>query len=47
MNKIENIKRNTTNYPMDSHEKFCKRCIVYNGGNCPETGNKPTKKCKI
>lgn len=27
MNKTENIKKNTTNYPMDKHEKFCKRCL--------------------
>lgn len=47
MNKIDNIKKNTTKYPMDDHKKFCVRCLVYNGGICPETGNKPTKKCKI
>lgn len=47
MNKTENIKRNTTNYPMDSHAKFCVRCLAYNKGKCPETGNKPTNKCKI
>lgn len=42
MNKTDNIKKNTTNYPMDKHEQFCKRCLIYNGGLCPETGNKPT-----
>lgn len=47
MNKTDNIKKNTTDYPMDKHEKFCKRFLIYNGGLCPETGNKPTKKCKI
>ena len=24
----------TTNYPMDSHKEFCKRCKEFNGG-CP------------
>ena len=47
MNKTDNIRKNTTNYPMDSHEKFCRRCLIYNKGKCPETGNIPTKKCKI
>lgn len=28
------IKNPTTNYPMDSHQAFCKRCLTYNGG-CP------------
>ena len=30
MNKIDNIRKNTTNYPMGSHEKFCMRCLTYN-----------------
>ena len=47
MNKTDNIKKNTTNYPMDSHEKFCRRCLIYNGKRCPVTGNEPSKKCKI
>lgn len=47
MNKTDNIRKNTTNYPMDSHAIFCMRCLIYNGGKCPETGNKHTKKCKI
>ena len=37
----------TTNYPMDSHKAFCKRCVKYNGGNCPITGGKPSKHCDI
>ncbi len=37
----------TTNYPMDSHKKFCVRCLEHNGG-CPKTKNgKPLKSCKI
>lgn len=36
----------TTNYPMDSHKEFCKRCMVYNG-HCPITGGKPSKHCDI
>ena len=47
MNKTDNIKKNTTNYPMDSHAKFCARCLIYNGNRCPITGKEPTRKCKI
>lgn len=47
MNKTDNIRKNITNYPMDSHERFCMRRLTYNKGKCPETGGKPTKKCKI
>ena len=36
----------TTNYPMDSHKEFCKRCMGYNG-RCPITGGKPSKRCDI
>lgn len=36
----------TTNYPMDSHNEFCKRCMAYNG-RCPITGGKPSKHCDI
>lgn len=32
----------TTNYPMDSHKAFCKRCVTYNGGVCPATGTTKT-----
>ena len=28
-------KNPTTNYPKDSHKKFCDRCLAHNGG-CPE-----------
>ena len=41
------VKKFTTNYPKDSHEKFCKRCIGYNNG-CPVTGtSKPSADCNI
>lgn len=38
----------TTNYALDSHQKFCKRCIGYNGGVCPvtKTGN-TSKRCAL
>lgn len=39
-------KNPTTNYPMDSHKEFCKRCMTYNG-RCPITGGKPSKHCDI
>ena len=32
------VNKTTTNYPMDSHKAFCKRCVKYNGGVCPATG---------
>lgn len=25
----------TTNYPMDGHKDFCRRCLKYHGGRCP------------
>lgn len=40
------VKQTTTNYPMDSHKEFCKRCMGYNG-RCPITGGKPSKHCDI
>ena len=42
----QKVKNPTTNYPMDSHKHFCKRCIKING-RCPITGNKPSTKCEI
>lgn len=27
----------TTNYPMDSHKEFCKRCLKIHEGKCPAT----------
>lgn len=40
------VNKTTTNYPMDSHKEFCKRCMGYNG-HCPITGGKPSKHCEI
>lgn len=38
----------TTNYPMDSHKKFCLRCMVHNGGRCPMSGKKvPFYACNV
>ena len=33
-------KNPTTNYPMDKHQFFCKRCYGYNKGICPVTNRK-------
>ena len=41
------VKNPTTNYPMDSHKEFCKRCLRYNNLACPVTGYKPTKACSL
>lgn len=32
------VKNPTTNYPMDTHKAFCKRCKAINGNICPVTG---------
>ena len=32
--KKQNYQRSTTNYRMDGHKEFCKRCFAYNKG-CP------------
>lgn len=43
-----NTKTKTYNYPPDSHEKFCKRCLKYNSLICPATGKTYTSKtCNI
>lgn len=36
----------TTNYPMDAHKFFCKRCMDYHNG-CPKTGKAPDKNCTL
>ena len=41
------VKNPTTNYPMDSHKDFCRRCLGYNQGFCPITGYKPTNSCSL
>ena len=39
---------NTTNYPMDGHKEFCRRCLRYNDGGCPENnGGSPKKSCTL
>lgn len=41
------VKVTTTNYPMDSHKAFCKRCMKINGC-CPMTGSdRASKNCDI
>lgn len=30
----------TTNYGLDNHASFCKRCRKEHKGNCPRTGTK-------
>ncbi len=43
--KSTNIKKNhskkevTTNYPKDSHKRFCKRCMLQHYYVCPKTGH--------
>lgn len=39
----------TTNYPMDTHKEFCKRCLnLYHGGTCPITHSvHPSKDCSL
>lgn len=32
--KVVKERNNTTNYPKDTHAKFCERCYAYNNG-CP------------
>lgn len=41
------VKNPTTNYPMDSHKAFCKRCLGYNHGICPKTDRGPTSSCTL
>lgn len=40
---------NTTNYPKDGHNAFCKRCLErYHGGICPMTHSKiPSGRCDL
>ena len=41
------VKNTTTNFPMDSHKAFCKRCMKINGC-CPITGTaKASAHCDI
>lgn len=43
----EKNKTKSTNYQMDSHKEFCKRCFSYNNG-CPDNqGGKPNKQCSL
>lgn len=40
------VKNPTTNYPMDKHSIFCRRCRSQNRV-CPITGGKPSKSCEL
>lgn len=41
------VKNPTTNYPMDTHKDFCKRCLKING-LCPMTNSMaPHKGCNV
>lgn len=45
MSKTNN---STTNYPLDSHKSFCKRCWEHHSGICPRTGTKAIdKRCRL
>ena len=42
------VKNTTTNYPMDPHKVFCKRCKKINNNICPMTGKKfGTSRCTV
>ncbi len=41
------VKNPTTNYPPDSHKRFCRRCMDHNKGFCPITGYMPTGFCSM
>lgn len=46
--KEKQAKTSTYNYPPDSHDKFCKRCMKYNNLICPVTGKTyPSKTCNL
>lgn len=41
-------KNPTTNYPMDKHQFFCKRCYDKHEGKCPASGRKAkSAKCSL
>lgn len=40
-------KNPTTNYPMDPHKAFCRRCIALHHHKCPVTHRNPTPRCKM
>ena len=41
-------KNPTTNYSMDSHKYFCKRCLKHHEGVCPITNaNAVSKSCNM
>lgn len=48
--ELEEARRNavksTTNYPLDAHKYFCRRCLTRHTA-CPKTGGKPTKACTL
>ena len=46
--KDDKVKTNTYNYPPDSHEEFCIRCLKYHNWICPDTGKTRTSShCNI
>ena len=46
--KAKAAKNPTTNYPMDKHQFFCKRCYDKHEGKCPASGRKAkSAKCSL
>ena len=47
-NQRKKAKNPTTNYSMDSHKYFCKRCFKHHEGVCPITNtNAVSKSCTM
>lgn len=47
-NQRKKAKNPTTNYSMDSHKYFCKRCFKHHEGTCPITNtNAVSKSCTM
>lgn len=40
-------KNPTTNYRIDPHKAFCRRCIAFHHNKCPITHRNPTNACKL
>lgn len=44
--KKQNYQRSTTNYRMDGHKEFCRRCFAYNKG-CPLPRGRRMSDCNL
>ena len=43
----KNQSSNSTNYPMDKHSEFCKRCLKHNGFCINTKSARKDPECKI